>query len=199
MKRNAVLKISVFLLLVLMLAGCASTKADPNPTPVVCPTSIPPSCPTKVPLSCPTAPVCPTTVALQFSSGENYWSAQLANVSAFDVTFDPGDKCAVSAPSLLGKGMNYYHIKVNDQAHATYAVIFQTLDEGKTLQDLQAYSNTASEPPGWAHDFQEIYVSTGNNSYYAEDLPVGQVYISCFVSTENGPLRILDYGPVEVK
>ncbi len=70
---------------------------------------------------------------------------------------------------------------------------------GKTVEDLLAYPDTATEPPRWDHVFREYYVGPTINSFYTEDFPNGQVYISCFISTTAGPRRILDYGLVEVR
>jgi len=188
------------ILVMLIAAGCTAGGADLSATiaPQVCPTAQPQSCPTSQPQSCPTTPACPATAA-KIPVGEQTWASLLAGASAITITFDPGEKCSVDTSSILSHGMHYYNIKVKDQAHATYAVLFQTLDEGKTLADLQAYSKTAQEAPSWDTTFRENYVGPGSNSFYNEDFPVGQVYISCFISTQTGILRILDYGPVEIK
>lgn len=172
------------IMVTLIVAGCGPTKAGLSTT--------------IEPQVCPTTPACPAAAA-QVPSSENTWAAALQGASAIEITFEPGEKCTVDAPDLLGRGMHYYNIKVKDQAHATYAVIFQTLDEGKTLADLQAYPKTATTEPSWDTIIRENYVGPGTNSYYEEDFPTGQVYISCFVSAKTGILRILDYGPLEVK
>jgi hypothetical protein len=180
--------LGIALILILLLAGCAPSSAA---TP----------CPTSERLSCPTAVACPTAAEVKIPSGESVWAQTLQGASMMTITFDAGEKCTVS----LGQGnlysgtKIYYNIKVNDPAHATYAVIFQTLDEGKTLADLQAYSKTARSAPGWDSVFRENYVGPGSNSFYSEDFSKGQIYISCFVSQKSGILRILDYGPVEIK
>ena len=179
-------------LVMLMVAGCGPTEADLSATIAS------QTCPTAEPVSCPTAPACPASAA-QIPSSENTWAATLQSASAIEITFEPGEKCTVDAPNVLGKGMHYYNIKVKDQAHATYAVIFQTLEEGKTLADMQAYPKTATREPSWDTIIRENYVGPVSNSYYEEDFPTGQIYISCFISTQTGILRILDYGPVDIK
>ncbi len=203
MKHKPVLIRSLTIVLAMMiLVGCAGSEAELSATiaPQVCPTAKPQSCPSSAPVTCPTAQACASTGAAQIPSAEKTWSSILYSASEIYITFDPGEKCMVNmAPSLLHSGKLYYNIKVNDQAHATYAVIFQTLDEGKTLADLQAYPKTASTEPSWDTVFGENYVGPGSNSYYAEEFSKGQVYISCFVSSGTGILRILDYGPVEIK
>ncbi len=169
----------------LMVTGCATPQVTPSPTSVA--------------VTCPTAPAC-STPAAQVPNTEKTWSSILRGASIMTITFDPGDKCSVSTKySRLTRGLVYYNIVVNDQAHATYAVIFQSLDEGKTLADLQAYSKTATNPPSWSHSFMETYVGPGSNTYYAETFSAGQIYISCFTSQKSGILRILDFGPVEIK
>jgi hypothetical protein len=188
------------ILVMLSMVGCATGKADLSATVASqsCPTATPLACPTSESLSCPTTPACATTAAVQIPSGENRWIQYLQGGSEMTITFDQDEKCTIDAPSVH-KGMLYYNIKVQDQAHATYAVVFHTFDEGKTLADMQAYPKTAAEAPYWAHSFQENYVGPGTNSFYGEEFPEGLVYISCFVSSQTGLLRILDYGPVEFK
>jgi hypothetical protein len=191
----------IFVLVGVFAAGCAATEAELNSTvaPQTCPTAAPLSCPTNMPLSCPTIPDCPTTAPKQYPSAENNYWRILASSTTINISFDAGEKCTVSSPGSLSKGMHYYQIKIDDQAHAIYTVFFHTLDEGKTLEDLLAYPDTAQEAPSWVHTFRENYVGPGTNSYYYENFPTGQVYISCFISTVDGVLRLLDYGPIEFK
>ncbi len=182
-----------WLLAILVLAGCAAPAAlEASP----CPTSASPSCPT-----CP-SPSCPTTpAAAQLSAGETAWNSILQKASAIKIIFDPGDKCSIETnPGFLtSAGLIYYQIQVNDQARGTYAVIFSTFDEGKTLADMQAVPKNAQQAPSWAHSFQENYVMRGSTSYYSMKVSSGPIYISCFTSIPNGLQRILDYGPVEIK
>jgi hypothetical protein len=189
------------ILVMLFMAGCTAGKADLSATlaPLSCPTAEPLACPTSEPLSCPTAPACEPTAAVQIPSGEYRWSVTLQGESVIDITFDQDEKCTIDTHGIYNSGMHYYNIKVRDQAHATYAVVFHTFDEGKTLADMQAYPKTAIGAPSWAHVFRENYVGPGTNSYYNEEFPDDMVYISCFVSTQSGLLRILDYGPVKFK
>lgn len=201
MKHMKIASIILAVILVgLVIAGCAGTEAQPSATvaPQAYPTTMPLSCPTNAPLSCPTAPACPIPTAIQYSSIENSDWINLAGRSAIDITFEPGDKCTVSAYSSLSAGMHYFQTKVTDQAHAVYFVIFQTLDEGKTLEDLLTYPQLADQP-SWAHSFIEIYMRPSSNSINYGDFPTGQIYFSCFTTTDTGFQRILDYGPIEVK
>ncbi|MGE5124201.1 MAG: hypothetical protein ACM3H7_06750, partial [Acidobacteriaceae bacterium] len=142
-----------FILAMVIIVACGAIEAEPSAT--------------VGPQTCPTAPACPATAA-QIPSAENTWAAALQGASAIEITFEPGEICTVDAPDLLGQGRHYYSIKVKDQAHATYAVIFQTLDEGKTLEDLQAYPKTATTEPSWDTIIRENYVGPGTNSYYEE-------------------------------
>ncbi len=185
-KQNIIGGLILFLAM-LVVAGCATPQATPGLTSAA--------------QGCPTAPACPTPIAAQLSSIEKSWKSSLDNATSIIITFDVGDKCSVDIPSghTLFHGMLYYNIKVNDQARSIHAVVFQTLDEGKTLQDLQAYPKTATSAPSWVTKFLENYVNAGTNSYFAENFSAGQIYISCFVAPETGFSRVLDYGPLEIK
>jgi hypothetical protein len=193
--KKRTLLVIMFVLAMLVVSGCNPPQTTP------CPTSEPQSCPTTMAQTCPTnaALSCPTAVAAKIPTSEYTWSGYLQNESEFIITFDSGGKCSVHATRIYNSGDILYNIKVNDQTHATYAVIFQTLDEGKTLEDLKAYPDTAQDAPSWSHVFLWNYVSAGSNSYNDVVFSKAQIYISCFVSTPTGILRILDYGPVEIK
>jgi len=186
------------IMVMVMVAGCRATEADLDAAiaPQVCPTSEPLSCPTAP--ACPSDQSCPTASPLARQSG-GPWFSIISSATAFRIVFDPGDKCTLSGSVFLGEGSHYYGIRVKDQAHEDYVVIFQTFDEGKTLADLQAYPKTSMEAPSWAHVLHEDYVTPGSTSFHTIDLSVRKVYVSCAVSMPGGAMRIADLGPIEIK
>ena len=188
MNHNRSLTLGIALMLIILMAGCAPAKAESVcPTAAVCPTA----------QACPTAPSCPSA-SVKAPEVKSVWFSQLDAASEIKINFDPGDKCTLSSLSSHTKGLLYYHLQVNDQAHASYAIVIQTVDEGKTLADLQAYPKNAKSAPSWAHNIQEKYVEPGSNSYDAINISEGPIYISCLVEGENGPERIADFGPIEI-
>ncbi len=170
------------------MAGCAPAKAESG-----CPTA--PACPPAQ--ACPTSPSCPSA-AVKAPVVASVWFSHLDAASEIKINFDPGDKCTLSSLSSHTKGLLYYHVQVNDQAHASYAVIISNVDEGKTLADVQAYPKNATSGPSWLHAIQEKYVEPGSNSYDAINITAGPIYVSCFVEGKNGPERIADFGPIEI-
>ena len=179
-------------LLVLVTAACTPTSAA---TP--CPTSDLLSCPTAAAQVCPTAPDCSTSEE-KAPKSEGVWFSLLDLYTEIEITFEPGEKCSLSETRSHLGGLLRYHVKVNDQEHAAYAVIIQTVDEGKTLADLEAYPKTATSKPSWSHTVQEFFGTPDSNSYHSIKISEGPFYISCFVEGNNGPERIADFGPIEI-
>jgi hypothetical protein len=118
-----------FILVMLVMAGCAAPTATP--------------CPTNVPQSCPTAgaQAMPEIDAFRRNLGPNVV-----------FTFDPGDKCSmkiIHQPSSTAEFQ--YEIVVNDQAHLNYMLYGGTLNPGHTIAEVEEYTranpNTRVPPP----------------------------------------------------
>jgi hypothetical protein len=113
-----------------------------------------------------------------------------------------GDTCAYSGPkSLLGK-FNI-NVVVEGQGNTMYGYILVTLEEGKTIEDLQAWPST--DPPGWLkdafHNTGPVFVEPGSvkqnidvwvNAAYAGD----PIYIVCFADAPGRKIGAL--GPIEI-
>lgn len=188
---------AILLGLVLLLSACTAPQAQ------VCPTAEPLSCPTAAKASCPTsAPfACPTASAL-VPRAENAWYKSLEMVSAgpnITITFDPGDKCSLSGDTWIIAGGLSYEIMVNDQAHQNYMVGIVTLDEGKTLKDLQAIPNTETYgAPEFAHIVAEDIVNPGSYSMHTLRVSDGPLFVTCLVVHTDIPKKIADLGPIDV-
>ena len=135
-----------FILVMLVVAGCAVPTATP------CPTAVPQSCPTAAKQECPTAGVqsCPTTAA-QVMPEIDPFRANLSRVPNVRFTFDPGDKCSMKIIQQPSTAEFQYEIVVNDQAHLNYMVYGGTLNPGATIAEVEEYNrlnpNTKVPPP----------------------------------------------------
>jgi hypothetical protein len=209
MKRSRVYALEVLLVLVvLVVSGCAAPKVELCPTtvPQSCPTTSVQSCPTSAPQSCPTNTVqsCPTsnpqscpTTAAQAMPNMNGWRWSIASYTNVVITFDKGDKCSMEVINpLTGPGLNY-EIVTNDPTYQNYMVVYMTLDPGKTLADLEAWT-VAGSPP-FAHSLGLDIASPASRTAHAIwTLPVGQLYFSCLVQGPGALKLIGSVGPVEV-
>ncbi len=177
MKRSRVYTLGVCIfLVVLVISGCAAPKAEP--------------CPTTAPLSCPTA-------AVQIVPEMDAWRQSLSSMGNVVITFDKGDQCSMKVNSHLTDTQMNYEIVVNDPTYQNYMVVFMTLDPGKTLADLEAW--TIADSPPYAHYVGLDVVSPLSRT--AHSLPTiegGELYFSCFVQGPVGLKVIGNVGPLEV-
>lgn len=95
------------------------------------------------------------------------------------------------------KGMISYDWIINDQAHQTYALVFHTLDEGKTLDDLKAYASTTVEP-SWSTPIYYDYETPGSYSHHTFNVTEGPLYLVCFYGDKDVPVIIGYFGPLEI-
>ncbi len=185
MKRSQVYPLVVGLLLaVLVVSGCAA------PTTTSVPTSAALSCPTAAPQSCPTA----VAQAMPKMSPFDWTLFSYANVI---ITFDKGDKCSMELRTPPTVPELNYAIVTNDTTYQNYMVVYETLDPGKTLADLQAWK-VADSPPfahGLGLDFAGPASRTGHG---ISNLPAGQLYFSCLVQGPGAQKLIGSVGPVDV-
>lgn len=188
------------LLVVVVVSGCAAPKTTPAPTTpaISCPTAAPPSCPTAAVQSKPTtSAVSNPTTAEQALSEANWWRQMMSSYGNVVITFDQGDKCSMKVISpITGPELNY-EIVVNDPTYQNYMVVYMTLDPGKTLADLEAW--TIADSPPFAHGLGLDFVGPASRTGHAIwNLPVGQLYFSCFVQGPDALKIIGSVGPIEV-
>ena len=176
------------IMVLVMLAGCGSAKvSDP------CPTIEPQLCPTAVAQECPECAPASAFVPIN----KNTWFSRLATETDFTITFDPGEKCSMKGVSSHGKGLINYDLIVNDQSHQTYALVILTLDEGKTLDDLKAYTSTTAAP-SWTNPVQYDYETPGSYSHHKINVSEGPLYFVCFYGDKQIPVIIGHFGPLEI-
>jgi hypothetical protein len=134
--KKPVIQGMILILIVLVLAGCATSAATP------CPTSIPQSCPTVALQECPTAAIlsCPTAAPQAMPEMDAYRTNTIDTQANVIFTFDPGDKCSMQIRSRPTTSDFIYQIIVNDQAHLNYMVAGTTLKSGYTLADIEKWN-----------------------------------------------------------
>ncbi len=116
-------------------------------------------------------------------------------VSEITVTFD-GDKCVYAGPDSVQKGRVIVALDVEDQTdHEQYGLAIVTLDEGKSFEDLDAWSSTGQ--PTWTqlHGlFEEV--PQGSRVEKRVFVDEGPLFVVCFTAeplTKRGVL-----GPIPV-
>jgi hypothetical protein len=181
---------TILVLIAIVLAGCAAAKADP------CPTVEPLSCPTTA--TCPEPQACPTSAALSMPPADkSSWQwTQLANVI---ITYNPGDQCTVEVINQPESSGITYEIVVNDQAYKDYVVLVETLDEGKTLQDLVEARKTygSEQPPFTQVQFTDaVYPMT--RTWHGITYNGRPLYFTCMVEGSFGQKIIGQNGPVTI-
>jgi hypothetical protein len=133
----------ILLLVLLVVTGCAASKATPDQTTVTqaCPTTIPLSCPTAALQECPTAAQsCPTALAQAMPEMDAYRTNTIDPQANIIFTFDPGDKCSMQVRSRPTTSDFIYQIVVNDNSHLNYMVAGTTLKSGYTLADVEKWN-----------------------------------------------------------
>jgi hypothetical protein len=170
----------IFVLAMLVVSGCAPPQATP--------------CPTREPQSCPTA----SAQTLPKMSG---WRSLIDGIANAIVTFEPGDKCSMKIISSVTTVLRF-DVVANDNAYQNYVVWLQTLDPGKTLEDLKQLTDPIN-PPSWLHIKGVVVTTPLSRAYYADvekfDATQGPIYLTCQVEGP-GARKFIDHlGPLEVK
>jgi lysophospholipase L1-like esterase len=151
-----------------LLAACGA----PQPTATTVPTSEPPVIPTDTP------------------------PAPAEADAGITVTFD-GDECIYKGPDQVSAGRISVILDVEDQKdHEEYGLAVLTLDEGKTLEDLDAWSST--DRPLWSqlHGLLEE-IPQGSRAETTVTAFEGPLFLVCFAAypvTKSGTL-----GPIEIE
>lgn len=114
------------------------------------------------------------------------------------ITIDPGDRCSIEGVDSINSGVLQYDLVVNNQAHEVYYFVLSTMDEGKTLADLQALPASYIDLPSYANIVLANYVHQGDFSHHMVTVTKGPLYISCFVIDRGVAKRIADLGPIAV-
>ena len=163
-------------LLMLVVAGCSTPKAD--------------SCPTTAPQFCP-------TTAAQVVPQMNDWRWSVSSEGNVVITFDKGDKCSIRAISPLTYTQMNYEIVVNDTTYQNYMVVFMTLDPGKTLADLEAWT-IADRPPFAQFVGLDVVNPASRTAHSLPTIDEGELYFTCFAQGPDALKIIGNVGPVKV-
>ena len=109
-----------------------------------------------------------------------------------------GDTCTYGGPKSVPDKFNI-NIVVEGQGNTKYGYVLVTLDEGKTIEDLQAWSS--SDPPEWLKDqLRETGPVFGpgntkqNLDWSSYESVVTPIYFVCFGDDR----KIGALGPIEI-
>lgn len=97
---------------------------------------------------------------------------------------------------LTGPGLNY-EIVTNDPTYQNYMVVYMTLDPGKTLADLEAWTS-ADRPPYAQFVALDIVSPQSRTAHSLPTIDGGELYFSCLVQGPDTLKIIGSVGPVEV-
>jgi hypothetical protein len=139
-------------------------------------------------------------MAQQIPKPDN-WRVAMNNLASVIVTFDPGDKCSMDVRAPINDSGWAYEIVVNDDAYQNYVVAVVTLDEGKTLKDLQDYDvahGRSGTPPYFSQLRMDEIVDPMSRSWHMIDLAGSPVYFVCLVEDSDVQRTIGEFGPVKV-
>jgi hypothetical protein len=165
---NSKVRSVLFLMMgALLMAACVA----PQPTATVVPPTEPPAIPADTP------------------------PAAADKNAGITVTFE-GDKCAYHGPERVSAGQITVTLDVRDQsADIAYAVAVYTLDEGKTIEDLRAWTS-ATHSPLWGHFHGRVDATGGMAEEINVILLEGPFFLSCVTDP---PDQVTDdLGPIEI-
>jgi hypothetical protein len=116
-------------------------------------------------------------------------------VTGITVTFE-GDQCVYHGPERVPAGQIPLTLDVRDQsAREAYAVAAYTLEEGKTIEDLRAWTS-ANSSPLWGHFHGRVDATAGMAQETTIILYEGPFFLSCVT---NPPDQVTDVlGPIEM-
>lgn len=115
--------------------------------------------------------------------------------SEITVTFD-GESCLYDGPDRVPAGRSRLILDVRDQAaHDGYAVVAVTLEEGKTREDLRAWSS--ADTPPWTHGHGAVVVRSGDVGWQDIALHDTPLFLVCFTGDPARKTNLV--GPIEVE
>jgi hypothetical protein len=164
--------IGLIIVLPLVILGCAPAVALPTPAPTLAATST-------------SAPVVPTPAPTVTAT-----SAVTETMAT--VTF-VGGKCNYDGPKQIPFGV----LAIKWVTDSSGALLVVTLDQGKTIQDLNAWAST--EQPPWATVGNVFGTpSGGSDTVKTPVVSKGPIYLVCFGGSRESPTWGGAVGPIEV-
>ncbi len=120
--------------------------------------------------------------------------------SSLMVTFSDGNKCSLEGAASVKAGSLLYEIYVDAQERPTYWLALVTLDEGKTLADLEAIPEDVISQPDFAQLIVATFEGRGSHSTILANVEEGPLYFVCFAGDRYGVGRKIGaLGPVAVE
>ena len=117
--------------------------------------------------------------------------------SSLTFTFSENQCTHNGAKSVLAGEVSFIMVNKNQDFDA--AMIVLTLDEGKTIEDLNALPPNQGEDPLWSHRVGEAdrHVHPGERYTFKATIETGPIYLICFSGSPELISGVL--GPIEVK
>ncbi len=120
--------------------------------------------------------------------------------SNLTVTFSDGDRCTLEGDSSVKAGALQYEIYADSQEHPFYWLALVTLDNGKTLADLQAIPASDIAQPDFSHLLVANFETRDSHSTILINVDKGPLYFSCFAGDRFGVgQKIGQLGPITVE
>jgi FKBP-type peptidyl-prolyl cis-trans isomerase FkpA len=114
------------------------------------------------------------------------------------ITFSPGNKCSLEGAKSVNPGAFTYEIVVNSQEHQNYYLGIYTINPGYTFADMEALSDSLTDPPTFVKIVAVDHELPGSDSFHTIMIDEGPLYFSCLAYDPNYDKRFADLGPVEV-
>jgi hypothetical protein len=106
-----------------------------------------------------------------------------------------GGKCTYAGPKVIQPGEINVTMDIKDLDKQVYALYLLTLDQGKTINDLDAWPST--DKPTWAQIVNGSESGfSGQRNTFAVTVQKGPIYLACFSSPPEAKIGAL--GPIEV-
>lgn len=169
----------IMLVLTILLSACTASTATP------CPTSEPQACPTSEQQTLPAL---------------DSWRYEWSKAAHVVITFNPGDQCSMETVNTVIEPWLNYEIVVNDKTYQNYGVTVETLMQGYSIKDLEAWPYGIDTPPPYINVIRMNAVNPMSRTISGGEIDTskGPFYFTCYIE---GPdeLRIIgNLGPVEV-
>jgi hypothetical protein len=105
------------------------------------------------------------------------------------------DKCTYRAAGKLPLGQVGIDWIVEDKNHDKFGLAVLTLDQGKSIKDLEAWTST--DQPPWSQLVAFHEAAPGSRSIVTAEVEEGPIYFACFTAYPEQIVGAL--GPLEVK
>lgn len=114
--------------------------------------------------------------------------------------FEPGDKCSMLVYNPPDSNTFAYKILVKDDTYENYGIFMVTLDEGRTIEDLEILKENMA-PPSYVNmiSFDVVDPGSATFSFGSLSIDTGDLYFLCSVQGGDVNKFIEILGPLTVK